>query len=66
MALLVMSSPVCFILCLLKSAAKVRISERKAKEKPVFLFAFPSESTFGEAKGENKRAKSKGKMIIRM
>jgi hypothetical protein len=42
-------------------SAKVRISERKAKEKLVFLFAFLSESTFGAAKGTNKRAKSKRK-----
>ena len=33
------------------STAKVRLSERKAKQITKFLFSFPNESTFGAAKG---------------
>ena len=34
-----------------KFGAKVRINERNAKGKLKFFFSFPSESTFGVAKG---------------
>ena len=45
--------------------AKVRISERKTKGKGVFLFVFPSESTFEVyLKGTNKRAKNQRKRSI--
>ena len=53
------------MLFLLYQSAKVRISERKTKGNAVFLFVFPSESTFEVyLKGTNKRAKNKWKRSI--
>ncbi|MBR5699426.1 MAG: hypothetical protein IKX44_12555, partial [Prevotella sp.] len=40
------------------SSAKLRISERKTKQKPKFLISFPNESKFGEANVTKKREKS--------
>jgi hypothetical protein len=43
------------------AAAKVRISERKTKEKRFFLLLFRAEVPSATAKGTNKRAKNKRK-----
>jgi hypothetical protein len=47
--------------CHLVLSAKVRISERKAKEKAIFLLLFRAKVPSATVKGTNKRAKSKRK-----
>ena len=49
---------ICFLLFILCHVAKVRISERKAKENTKFFhFAFPNESTFDEGQWYEKTGK---------
>jgi hypothetical protein len=49
-------------------AAKVQKKQEKCKKKTCFSFSFPSDSTFGEAKGTKKheslRQKKKGATFV--